>query len=109
MSQVFDAASLDWQPVRPDVARGVYGKTLLSDGVKLVLTRVVPGGKFDMHRDGYGHLFYFLGGEGRVCVRDEKFQAVPGLVVHISAGEPHAYENTGNQDLVLISVNLAHS
>ncbi len=109
MSQVFDAASLAWQPVRPDVARGVYGRTLLSDGVKLMLTRVVPGGKFSLHRDEYDHLFYFLGGEGLVCVGDERVQAVPGLVVRVSAGEPHAYENTGNQDLLLISVNLPHA
>ena len=35
MSKILDAASLEWQPVRPDVAREVYGKTLLGDDIKL--------------------------------------------------------------------------
>jgi len=106
MGEAFDAASLEWEPVRPDVARGVYGKTLLVDGVKLALTRVAVGGRFDMHQDNYGHLFYFLSGEGLVWVQDKRSKAVPGLVVRVTTGEPHAYENTGNQDLMLISVNI---
>jgi mannose-6-phosphate isomerase-like protein (cupin superfamily) len=106
MGKVFDAASLDWQPVRPDVARGVYGKTLLEDSVKFVLTRVAADGRFDMHQDNYGHLFYFLSGEGLVWVRDKRFKAVPGLVVKVATGESHAYENTGDIDLMLISVNI---
>ncbi len=106
MGEVFDAAQLEWEPVRPDVAHGVYGKTLLSDGIKVVLTRVAVDGRFDMHRDSYGHLFYFLSGEGLVWVEDKQFKAVPGLVVRVTTGELHAYENTDNQDLMLISVNL---
>lgn len=106
MSKVFQITALEWQPVRLDVASGVYGKTLLAEGARLVLTRVKPCGKFSMHRDDYGHLFYFLEGEGIVCVGDERYQAQPGLVVQVAAGEAHAYENTGNQDLILISVNV---
>jgi mannose-6-phosphate isomerase-like protein (cupin superfamily) len=106
MSEVFQITALEWQPVRLDVARGVYGKTLLAEGAKLVLTRVEPRGKFSMHRDDYGHLFYFLEGEGIVCVGDKRYQAQPGLVVQVDAREEHCYENTGNQDLMLISVNL---
>ncbi len=33
-------------------------------------------------------------------------KVVPGLVVRVNTGEPHAYENTGNQELMLISANL---
>lgn len=91
---------------KPDVARGVFGKTLLADGVKVVLTRVAPGGKFEMHRDDYGHLFYFLSGEGIVWVGEQQFAAHAGLVVQVSAGEDHAYENAGNEDLMLISLNI---
>jgi mannose-6-phosphate isomerase-like protein (cupin superfamily) len=106
MGEFFDAASLEWQPVRPDVAREVYGKTLLAEDTKLVLTRVAPGGKFALHQDDYGHLFYFLSGEGLVWVQDEQFKAMPGLVVRVTAGEAHAYENISDQDLMLISVNI---
>jgi len=106
MSKAFDVASLEWQPIRPDVARGVFGKTLLAGEVKIVLTRVAPGGRFDLHRDDYAHLFYFLGGQGIVWANDQQFSATPGRVVRVSAGDSHAYENTGEQDLTLISTNI---
>ena len=106
MGEAFNAASLEWEPVRPDIAHGVYGKTLLADGVKIVLTRVAVSGRFDTHQDNYGHLFYFLSGNGLVWIQDKQFKTMPGLVVRVAAGEPHAYENKGNQDLVLISVNI---
>lgn len=106
MGEAFDSAGLEWELLRPDVARGVYGKTLLADGTKLVMTRVAVGGKFAVHRDNYSHLFYFLSGTGLVWVEGQQFKIVPGLVVRVPAGELHAYENTGNQDLMLISMNL---
>ncbi len=106
MSEIFQAESLEWQPVRPEIAKGVLGRTLLADGVKAVLTRVTPGGKFPMHRDNYHHLFYFLSGQGLVQVEDKQALAAPGLTIQVRAGEMHAYENTGSEDLVLISLNL---
>lgn len=106
MSQILDAASLDWLSVRPDVARGVFGKTLREGKVKVVLTRVVPGGKFARHRDSYAHLFYFLAGEGTLWVDDQQIAARAGTVAQIDAGAEHAYENSGNTDLVLLSLNI---
>lgn len=108
MGEVVDITSLEWQPTRPDVARGVYGKTLLADGVKIVLTRVAPGGRFSQHRDDYGHLFYFLSGQGLVWIEEKQFEARPGLAVRIAAGEAHAYENTETDEMTLISVNVPH-
>ncbi len=106
MSQIADAASLEWQPVRPEVTQRVFGKTLMEDGVKVVLTRVAPGGEFRTHRDKYGHLFYFLAGAGSVRVNDDDFSVKPGAIVRVMPGESHAYSNTGTEDLTLISLNL---
>jgi quercetin dioxygenase-like cupin family protein len=106
MSELFETDALEWQPVRPDMTVGVYGKTLLNEGIKVVLTRVVAGGSFAMHRDVYGHLFYVLSGEGVVQVGGREHRAGPGLAIRIMAGEEHAYMNTGSDDLVLISMNL---
>lgn len=106
MGRVFDTESLDWQPLRPEAAEGILGKTLLSAGVKVVLTNVAPKGRFRPHRDSYGHLFYILAGEGRVLIGDDSFLLRPGSVVQIEAGENHAYENTGSDELLLISLNL---
>jgi quercetin dioxygenase-like cupin family protein len=106
MSPVFEIASREWQPVRPDVARGVFGKTLREGKTKVVLTRVAPGGKFARHRDSYAHLFYFLEGEGTLWIDDQQIAARAGVVAQIDAGQEHAYENTGNTDLVLLSLNI---
>jgi mannose-6-phosphate isomerase-like protein (cupin superfamily) len=106
MSKLFDESLLAWQPVRTDVATGVFGRTLQDGKVKVVLTRVEPGGKFRTHRDAYAHLFYFLSGIGIVEVGDQKSDARVGVVVQIEAGEAHAYENMGSEDLVLISLNI---
>lgn len=106
MSEIFEADALDWQPLRPEVAHGVFGKTLLDNGTKLMLARVTAGGGFASHRDGYGHLFYFLSGDGVVRVEDRESPATAGLVVRVAAGEAHSYENTGTAEMVLISANL---
>ena len=106
MAEVFQSDSVAWEPVRPAIAQGVYGRTLLADGVKAVLTRVAPGGKFAMHKDNYAHLFYFLSGEGIVSVGEQHYEAQAGLVLRVAAGEAHAYENTGTEGLVLLSLNL---
>lgn len=106
MSEMLDALSLGWEAVRPDVAHGVYGKTLLPGDTKVVLTRVAPGGKSSTHEDPYAHLFYFLSGQGVVRVGGKQFPARAGVTVKVLAGEPHEYENTGVEDLLLISMNL---
>jgi len=109
MSEIFETDALDWHQLRPEVAHGVFAKTLLDDGTKLMLVRVEPGGGFASHRDGYGHLFYFLSGEGVVRVGDQESPATAGLVVRVAAGEAHSYENTGTAEMVLISANLTEN
>jgi mannose-6-phosphate isomerase-like protein (cupin superfamily) len=106
MSQVFNLNSLEWSIVRPDVAEGVHGKTLLDGSVKIVLTRVAPGGAFLPHRDGYGHLFYFLSGTGVVGIGEQRYDVGERSVVTISAGAEHFYRNTGPGDLTLLSLNI---
>jgi quercetin dioxygenase-like cupin family protein len=96
----------NWEPVRPEVTHDIFGKTLMDDGIKAVLTRVAPGGEFKNHRDQYGHLFYFLSGEGTISVEDKQTIAKAGVIVRVNPGEMHAYANTGKEDLVLISLNL---
>ena len=98
--------SIQWEPVRPKVAHDVFGKTLMADATKVVLTRVAPSGEFKPHSDQYGHLFYFLSGEGTVSVGDTQTVARAGVIVRVSPGEMHGYANTGKEDLVLLSLNI---
>ncbi len=105
-SNVADISAMEWRPVRPEVTEGVFGKTLLDEKVKAVLTRVGPGGKFRVHADKYAHLFYFISGEGTVQVGGKSYAAKPGVTVQVAAGEMHSYENTGMTDMLLLSMNL---
>jgi quercetin dioxygenase-like cupin family protein len=106
MGTLFNVSTMEWKPVRPEITNGVSGKTILDGKVKAVLTRVAPGGKFAMHADAYAHVFYFLGGEGSVWIGGKQSEVRPGVVVQVDAGEAHAYENTGKDDMVLVSLNI---
>ena len=106
MARIQNQAFLPWQPVRPELAREIFGKTLLDGATRMVLTRVAPGGGFAPHEDSYDHLFYVLEGSGLVSADDYEYSVGPGSIVHIAAGERHGYSNSGPDELLLISVNL---
>ena len=95
----------DWQPVRPEISNGISGKLLVAAPMKTVLTKVEPGGVFQLHRDHYGHLFHILSGEGRFTVEGEDYHLTAGMSLQIQAGALHGYENCGEEELLLISVN----
>lgn len=106
MSNIIDVDLLEWEAVRPDVAHGVYGKTLLNAGVKLVLTRVLPSGGFTAHRDAYGHLLYFIGGSGNIGIGGEEVSIKPGLVAKVESGEEHYDTCSADEELTLLAVNI---
>jgi quercetin dioxygenase-like cupin family protein len=106
MSAAFQLDELAWEPVRPALATGVYGRTMLDAGTKMVYTRVEPGGGFAAHVDAYGHLLYVLSGSGIAGAGGSQYQLTPGLVLQVSAGEEHSYRNTGPDELELISLNV---
>lgn len=106
MENFQDIDSLPWGPVRPELTQGVTGKTLLDGPTKVVLTRVEPGGRFSLHRDPYGHLFYILEGHGHIQVGDRESAVSAGFVVQVEPGELHGYVNLGPDELLLLSLNL---
>lgn len=106
MSKVTCLDSLDWKPTRPDIAHGVMGKLVLDGKLKVVHTLVEPGGGFSPHRDDYAHVFIILSGTGIVGIGEERFDVQAETVVQVSAGEEHFYQNTGDEDLVLLSMNI---
>ena len=106
MSTAFQLDDKAWEPVRPALTSGVFGRTMLDAGTKVVYTRVEPGGVFAAHVDAYGHLMYILSGSGLAFSGGREYQLVPGLVLQIPAGEEHAYRNTGAGQLLMISLNL---
>jgi quercetin dioxygenase-like cupin family protein len=106
MSKAFQLDDLAWEPVRPALTSGIFGRTMLDSGTKMVFTRVEPGGRFAAHVDSYGHLMYVLSGSGLAISGGCEFSLVPGTVLQIDAGENHSYQNDGPDQLVLITLNL---
>ena len=109
MELIKNLDDLDWKETRSDITTRVYGKSLLPKDwtkVKMTITKVEPGGKFPIHKDNYHHVFYFISGSGKGILEKEEYQIKPEMIVEVPAGKEHGYENTGNDDLILITVNL---
>lgn len=107
MAEFIDTESLESRPLRPELAAGVTGRSLLSSPfLVMTLTRVEPGGSFQAHRDAYGHLFLVLSGRGEVQAGNQRRLVGPGQIVRIAPGEEHGYSNPGPADWLLISCNL---
>ena len=108
-SRVYDARKVQWQPLRPDVSRGVNAKASVPkelSGTTVTIARVDPLGEFKTHTDEYGHAFYFLEGTGEGWIGDGSYDIRPGVAVEIAAGEAHGYRNTGSGPIYLITVNI---
>ncbi len=107
--RVYELEELEWKASCKGLTKGVFRKSLvpreLTD-VKIVLTKVEPGGKFSPHKDPYHHVFYFIKGQGEGQLRDGSYEIKPNLVVEVPAGELHGYKNIGEEDLLLITVNI---
>jgi len=107
--RAYKLKELEWTALRNDLTKGVFGKSLIPrelTDVKIVLTRVKPGGEFTIHKDPYHHVFYFIEGQGKVWLGDVSYKINPDLVVEVPAGEFHGYKNTGEEDLLLLTVNI---
>jgi quercetin dioxygenase-like cupin family protein len=108
-TRIFDIDASDWQTVREDLTQGVFGRSLLPPAAgetKVVLTRVTAGGAFPLHSDPYHHVLLFMGGIGEGWLDGESYEIRPGRVAEIPAGIAHGYRNTGDEDLVLLTINI---
>ncbi len=96
-------------PIRKSVTSGVSGMSLIPKdvtGFKVTLTHVSPGGKFHMHEDEYHHVFYVVSGNGEICLENETHTVGPGTIVRIPSKTLHGYQNTSNQLLKIIMINI---
>ena len=53
-SRIYQLDEAEWKRLRPDLTKGISGKSLLPGEAKLLsatLTRVDPGGEFPPHQD----------------------------------------------------------
>ena len=99
----------DWERVRPELTSGITGKPLVQKGpanMDVTVTRVGPGSAFSRHQDPYGHVIYVVQGEGEFSLGDDVHPVGPGTFIEVPAGEAHAYRNTGEAAMLLVTVNV---
>ncbi len=107
--RVYRLEAPDWKLIRPDCAKGISGKAIAPKGVRdmdVTVTRVERGGEFAVHTDPYHHIFYFFQGEGEVRLGEDVYPAEPQTIVEVPAGEVHAYRNTGDTEMILLTLNI---
>jgi quercetin dioxygenase-like cupin family protein len=103
-------AELHWKSTKPEITEGVLGCNIVpenADVQSVTLTRVEPKGKFSIHTDDYNHVFLFLQGKGEGQLGEDSYDIRPGMIVRVPAGHPHGYGNTGDSNLVLLTINYS--
>jgi quercetin dioxygenase-like cupin family protein len=98
---------MEFQEVEMNGVEGAYIQWLASkkDGAPNFAMRkfkLIPGGKIGLHDHPWEHEIYILSGNGEAYTNHERKEVSPGDVLYIPGGEPHGYDNTGDEDLLFI-------
>lgn len=106
-----DSNSLAGEPLSHDA--DVAKQVILHSGsvphlTQLARTRIPPDTSLTphAHNDMY-EIFLVIGGQGRVHCGGHAYDLAPGICIEISPGEVHAFENAGNEELVLVYFGIA--
>ncbi len=98
-----------WEPFggnTKEIFRKSLSTAVFPSGFRASLTLAKPGAEFPDHIDPYGHIFYILEGQGEAWVDGQTFLLKKGTALTVPAGEKHGYRNPGNEDLLLITLNI---
>ncbi|MFC2662778.1 MAG: cupin domain-containing protein [Eubacterium sp.] len=72
---------------------------------RIIPTRIHPGGSIGNHRQDSGDdMNYIISGEGRAICDGKEEILKPGVVHICPQGSEHSIENTGNEDLVMLTI-----
>lgn len=94
----------------PGMNRGtgeMSSRMFVMDDGKATLSRIHPGGSIGTHRHDNGEdMNYVLSGEGMASC-DGRFEVLrPGCLHICPKGSEHSIRNTGDSDLVLLSITI---
>ena len=75
------------------------------DKYRIIPTRIHPGGSIGNHRQDSGDdMNYIISGEGRAICDGKEEILKPGVIHICPQGSGHSIENTGNEDLVMLTI-----
>lgn len=63
-----------------------------------------PGEQILLHQHPVEEVLTFLTGQGEAIVGSEQYMVEAGMSVHVPAGVPHGFANTGVEDLHLLVI-----
>ena len=109
MATVINHGTLTAHAVSGDGAVGLLYKTLLAPdegrALSANLVTVAPGGITRKHHHEWEQVNYILEGKGDLLTGEGEIRPlVAGVIIHISSGELHWYENNSDSDLVILGV-----
>ena len=76
-------------------------------GISVFLLNALPGRGPGPHRHPYDEVQFVRSGRGRYKVNDEEFEAGPGDIFVIKAGEIHEFKCIGDEPLVQLDVHVS--
>lgn len=75
---------------------------------RIIPTKIHPGGSIGMHTQNSGDdLNYILSGTGKAICDGAEEELKPGVMHICPKGSEHSIINTGNEDLVMLTIVVA--
>ncbi|MGC8849728.1 MAG: cupin domain-containing protein [Candidatus Bathyarchaeia archaeon] len=86
--------------------RGVRMRWLIGDdlGINFAVRRYEIEGRIPVHIHSHEHGIYVLSGSGKALGGGSSMDLKPGHFLFIFPNEPHGFENTGGEPLVILCV-----
>lgn len=97
-----DAIPIDRAPSGLPLRHLVSGA--IGAGIYVGEQRVQPGEEVPRHTHPVEEVLVFLAGEGAATFGEESATVEQGVTMHIPAGEPHGFRNTGDGELRLLVI-----
>ena len=85
-------------------AFGIDMSSIEGVGVGAGWGRVVPGGRSDAHQHDETETFVIVSGTGDLLVDGHRHAVRPGVVAQFEPFETHVIQNTGDQDLLFVTL-----
>ena len=75
------------------------------DSYRIISTAIHPGGSIGIHKQGSGDdMNYILSGTGKAICNGKEEELKPGVMHICPKGSEHSIVNTGEEDLVLLTI-----
>lgn len=102
-SRIRDKSAPAWVTVAP----GIHARPMVEgDGCSIILYRIDPGNRFELHRHPFVELGVVLGGRGRIRVAHEERALREGDSFYLPSGTVHGFVVDGGRPVIMMNVTV---